>query len=152
MMMMIIHRSIPRFAAITGNILVVEDGAIFTNFVEFVQLRSDGAVEYFRLLGRNFYVGRRSHVRWMISQSLWGHRMRQFIWQHVVPVLVSNQLRMLVVHFVHNQKRGTCLFQVTLAVYSFFAVTLMGRQLIGAQTELHIPISAFLQVLIDRLI
>jgi len=40
---------------------------------------------------------------------------------------------------------------VTLAVYSFFVATLMGRQLIGAQTELYIPIFAFLQVLIDRL-
>lgn len=34
---------------------------------------------------------------------------------------------------------------VTLAVYSFFVATLMGRQLIGAQTELYFPVFAFLQ-------
>ena len=31
--------------------------------------------------------------------------MRQLIWQHVVPVLVSSQFRMLAVHFVRNQIR-----------------------------------------------
>ena len=31
--------------------------------------------------------------------------MRQLIWHHVVPVLVSSQFRMLAVHFVRNQIR-----------------------------------------------
>jgi len=34
---------------------------------------------------------------------------------------------------------------VTLAVYSFFVATLMGRQLVGEQTELYFPVFAFLQ-------
>jgi len=36
---------------------------------------------------------------------------------------------------------------VTFTVCCFYAAALMGRQLIGAQTELHIPIHAFLQFL-----
>ena len=39
---------------------------------------------------------------------------------------------------------------VTLAVYSFFVATLMGRQLVGEQTELYFPVFAFLQVTIGR--
>ncbi len=35
---------------------------------------------------------------------------------------------------------------VTLAVYSFFIATLMGRQLVGDQKDLYVPVFAFLQV------
>jgi bestrophin-3 len=35
---------------------------------------------------------------------------------------------------------------VTLAVYTFFMATLMGRQLVGEQKDLYVPVFAFLQV------
>lgn len=39
---------------------------------------------------------------------------------------------------------------VTLAVYTFFVATLMGRQLVGDQKNLYVPIFAFLQVGFER--
>ena len=84
----------------------------------------------------------------------------------VINPLVYTQVLILYLYFKRKRPIFRCFQQyllftfvfhwfvhqvVTFTVCCFFAAALMGRQLIGAQTELHIPISAFLQVLIDRL-